>query len=117
MTGMRSGDGCITMKHQMQHFAFTAAKQNRKVNYEAPLRIYLSYQRGLPIGGVPLRHLKVQKSKCHKDIDVNQVIIVLPAMTRDIGEAWSEAHAYQKSESRSMLLKILKNIRFWAGKA
>ena len=112
MTGTRSGDGCITIKHQMQHFAFTAAKQNRKVNYEAPLRIYLSYQRGLPIGRVPLKHLKVQKSKCHQDIDVNQVIIVLPAMTRDIGEACSEAHAYQKSENRSMLLKILKNIRF-----
>ena len=34
----------------MQQFTFIAAKQNRKLNYEVPLRIYLSYLRVLLIG-------------------------------------------------------------------
>lgn len=51
-----------------------------------------------------------EKSKCHQD--ANQVMIVLPATTRDIGESCSAAHAIQKSENRSMLLKILQNVRF-----
>ena len=50
------------------------------------------------------------KSKCHQD--ANQVMIVLPATTHDIGEACSATHAHQKSENRTMLLKILQNIRF-----
>ena len=37
---------------------------------------------------------KHEKSKCHQD--ANQVMIVLPATTRDIGETCSTAHAHQK---------------------
>ena len=51
-----------------------------------------------------------EKSKCHQD--ANQVIVILPVMTHDIGECCSTVHAQQKSENRSMLLKILQNIRF-----
>ena len=39
-------------------------------------------------------------------------MIVLPATTRDIGEICSTEHPHQKSENRSMLLKILQNICF-----
>ena len=39
-------------------------------------------------------------------------MIVLPATTCDIGEACSATHAHQKSENRTMLLKILQNIHF-----
>ena len=39
-------------------------------------------------------------------------MIVLLVTTRDIGEAFSAAHAHQKSENRTMLLKTLQNIRF-----
>ena len=39
-------------------------------------------------------------------------MIALPATTRDIGETCSTEHAHQKSEIRSMLLKILQKIRF-----
>ena len=48
-------------------------------------------------------------SKCHQD--ANQVMVILPLMTHDIGECCSTVHAQQKSENRSMLLKILQNIR------
>ena len=51
-----------------------------------------------------------KKSKCHQD--ANQVMVILPVMTHDIGECCSIVHAQQKSENRSMLLKILQNIRF-----
>ena len=50
--------------------------------------------------------------KCKCDQDANQVMIVLPATKRDIGEACSATHAHQKTENRTMLLKILQNIRF-----
>ena len=39
-------------------------------------------------------------------------MVILPVTTKDIGECCSTVHAQQKSENRSMLLKILQNIRF-----
>ena len=51
-----------------------------------------------------------EKSKCHQD--ANQVMVILPVTTHDIGECCSTVHAQQKSENRAMLLKILQNIRF-----
>ena len=47
---------------------------------------------------------------CHQD--ANQVMVILPVITHDIGECCSTVHAQQKSENKSMLLKILQNIHF-----
>ena len=55
---------------------------------------------------------KDKKSKCHQD--ASQAMTVLTATISNIGESCSTAYAHQKSENRSMLLKILQNIHFWA---
>ena len=41
-----------------------------------------------------------------------EVVLTLPATTKDIGELLSSAHASEKATNRWCLLKILSNLRF-----
>ena len=51
-------------------------------------------------------------SNCHKE-EVEK-IITLPAITSDVGEMLSKAHAQEKSENCQVLLTILSNLKFLA---
>jgi len=51
-------------------------------------------------------------TNCRKE--TVEKIVTLPAMTSDIGERFSKAHAQEKCENCKVLLKILSNLRFLA---
>ena len=53
---------------------------------------------------------KHEQSSCHRE--AVEVMVTLPATTRDIGETLSQQHAKEKEGNRKILLKILFNIRF-----
>ena len=54
---------------------------------------------------------KHQLSACHSAVDV---MITIPATTRDIGEQLSQIHSQEKATNRRMFLKILSSIRYLA---
>ena len=54
---------------------------------------------------------KHEKSRCH--IDALQVMIVLPKTVPDVGEVLSSAHAKEKAHNRTMLVRILRNMKFF----
>ena len=53
---------------------------------------------------------KHEASECHRA--AVEAIVVLPLMTKDVGEALSEEHKKEKVENQTMLLKIISTIRF-----
>ena len=55
---------------------------------------------------------KHEQSSCHQQ--AVEVMVTLPATTRDIGEMLSQQHAKEKEGNRKILLKILSNVRFLA---
>ena len=40
------------------------------------------------------------------------IMVTIPATTRDVGELLSLEHSRQKAENRACLLKVLSNVRF-----
>lgn len=56
--------------------------------------------------------LKHQQSSCHRE--AVEVVITLPATTKDIGEQLVQQHAKEKECNRRMLLKIMSSIRYLA---
>ena len=54
---------------------------------------------------------KHEKSSCH--IDALQVMVVLPKTVPDVGEVLSSAHAKVKTHNRTMLVRILRNTKFF----
>ena len=54
---------------------------------------------------------KHEQSSCHRE--AVEVMVSLPATTRDIGEMLSQQHA-KKEGNRKVLLKILANVKFLA---
>ena len=42
-----------------------------------------------------------------------KAVVLLPLITRDIGEALSERHSKEKAENRAIILKIISSIRFF----
>lgn len=55
------------------------------------------------------KHLQ---SSCHRE--AVEVVITLPATTKDIGEQLVQQHAKDKERNRKMLLKIMSSIRYLA---
>ena len=44
------------------------------------------------------------------------IMVTIPATTRDVGELLSLEHSRQKAENRACLLKVLSNVRFYVSK-
>ena len=53
---------------------------------------------------------KHQQSSCHRE--PVEVVITLPATTKDVGEQLVQQHAKEKECNRKMLLKIMSSIRY-----
>ena len=54
---------------------------------------------------------KHEKSRCH--IDALQVMGVLPKTVPDVGEVLSSAHPKEKAHNWTMLVRILRNMKFF----
>ena len=50
------------------------------------------------------------KSACHRE--AVEVLVTLPATTRDVGEHLSHEHAVQKVNNQQTLLQVLSSVRF-----
>ena len=55
---------------------------------------------------------KHEQSACHRQ--AVEVMLTLPAITKDIGTLLSQENATQRDENRMMLLKIMYALRFLA---
>ena len=55
---------------------------------------------------------KHEQSSCHRE--AVEVMVTLPATTRDIGETLLQQHAQEKAGNKKILLKIHSNTRFLA---
>ena len=55
---------------------------------------------------------KHEQSACHRE--AVDVVLTLPATTKDIGEQLSQQHAKEKESNQKMLLKILSSIKYLA---
>ena len=53
-----------------------------------------------------------EQSSCHRE--AVEMMVTLPAKTKNVGEALTRQHAKEKEENRKILLKIISNIRFLA---
>ena len=53
-----------------------------------------------------------ETSLCHKE--AVEMVLTLPATTKDVGELLSSAHAHEKAVNRHCLVKVISTLRFLA---